>query len=57
MRQSPSWETNRSTATQEIPSILLNSKIHYRIHKKFTRIIILYTPHILQFFTILLYNY
>ena len=31
--QSPSWETNRFWAGQEIPRILWNTKIHYRVHK------------------------
>ena len=33
MLQSPSSEANRFAATQEIPLILWNQKIHYRIHK------------------------
>jgi len=33
MEQSPSWETNWFAASQEIPHILWNLKIHYHIHK------------------------
>ena len=32
MEQSPSWEANRFSASQEIPHILWNLKVHYLIH-------------------------
>jgi len=33
MQQSPSWEANRFSASQEIPRILWNQKVHYHVHR------------------------
>ena len=33
MKQRPSWEANWFSASQEIPCILWNQKVHYHIHK------------------------
>ena len=34
MAQSPSWEANWFAASQEIPRISRNPKVHYRTHKR-----------------------
>ena len=33
MQQSASWAANRFTASQDIPRVLWNQKVHYRSHK------------------------
>jgi hypothetical protein len=32
MYQSPSWGANSHSASQEIPRLLRNTKVHFRIH-------------------------
>jgi hypothetical protein len=34
MQQGPSWEANRFAASQEIPRVLWNPKVHHRTHKR-----------------------
>jgi hypothetical protein len=42
MEQSSSWEANWSAASQEIPRILWNPKVHHRTHKHTPPVIIHY---------------
>ena len=44
MVQSPSWEANWFSASQEIPRISRNPKVHYRTHKRPPPISILGQP-------------
>jgi hypothetical protein len=44
MVQSPSWETNWFAASQEIPRISRNPKVHYRTHKRTPPVPILCQP-------------
>ena len=45
MVQSPPWAANWFAASQEIPSISRNPKVHYRTHKRPSSISILGQPH------------
>ena len=40
MLQCP-WEANRFSASQEIPHILWNPKVHHRVHKRPTAVLVL----------------
>jgi len=42
MEQSPSWEANQFSASQQIPRILWNPDVHYRVYKSPLPITILY---------------
>ena len=44
MVQSPSWEANWFAASQEIPRISRNPKVHYRTHKRPSPVSILGQP-------------
>ena len=44
MVQSPSWEANWFAASQEIPRISWNPKVHYRTHKRPSPVPILGQP-------------
>ena len=44
MVRSPSWEANWFAASQEIPRISLNPKVHYRSHKRPPLVFILGQP-------------
>ena len=50
MEQSPSWEANWFAASQEIPRILWNPKVHYRTHKSPPPVPILDQPNAVQQF-------
>ena len=44
MVQSPSWEANWFSTSQEIPRISRNPKVHYRTHKRLPNVSILGQP-------------
>ena len=48
MVQSPPWEANWFAASQEIPRISRNPKVHYRTHKRPPTVSILGQPHLVH---------
>jgi hypothetical protein len=48
MEQSPSWKANRFVASQEIPRVLLNPNVHYRIHISSPPVSILSQPNLVH---------
>jgi len=56
MEQSP-WKSNWSAASQEIPRILWNPKVHHRTHKRTPPVNAIFLPvsivHIVNFFFVL----
>jgi hypothetical protein len=48
MEQSPSWEANWFAASQEIPRVLWNPKVHYLTHKRPPPVPILSQPNPVQ---------
>jgi hypothetical protein len=51
MVQSPSWEANWFAASQEIPRISRNPKVHYRTHKRQPPVCILGQPNTVHIHT------
>ena len=56
MVQSPSWEAKWFAASQEIPIISRNPKVHYRTHKRPPTVSILGQPNPVHILTYLLYG-
>ena len=63
MEQGPSWEANWFAVSQEIPRILWNTKVHYRIHKCPPPVPILsqlnsfHTPHLTSWRSFIILSY
>jgi len=45
MSVSPSWDDNSHSASQKIPCLLWNSKVHYHVHKSLPLVSILNHKH------------
>jgi hypothetical protein len=50
MEQNPSWEANSHPASQEIPCLLWNTKVHYGVHNSPTLVGILSQMHPVHYF-------
>ena len=56
MAQSPSWAATWFAASQDVPRISRNSKVHYRTHNRTPPVSILGQPNPVHFLSLLLLN-
>jgi len=57
MEQSPSLDTNGHSASQEIPHLLQNSKVHYQVDKSLLPVPILFIILCMNIFSLIYFLY